>query len=340
MEIVLSAIAAGGLVGASNQYACLLVLSVAARLGIVELAGPMQFMSSFWFIGLVGFLWLVTIAPSFSTYLAPGVMHAVNSVVHFISGFVVPVSSALMGLAAAGVIVNLSPELRAAFDTLQIFNGETGGIGGAGVVIAGASAATAVTLTGLKALAKPMLSAGTGTAGTASAPLFALAENVAAVVLMALAYVLSRIDPWLLVALLGVVLGLSLGLFALGLYQLWRLKKGIGRVLGLLQTHPRAGLAVCVEFFIWGLGWLVWARTARGVVSLLIWLVWLAVFISAQPLITALFALLPPLIPVALLSVNVLLIAVFVGFGLSTAGALLKMVEKETPVGEARISAA
>ena len=60
MELVFAAIAAGGLVGASNQYACLLVLSVAARLGIVELAGPMQFMGSFWFMGLVAVLWVIT----------------------------------------------------------------------------------------------------------------------------------------------------------------------------------------------------------------------------------------------------------------------------------------
>jgi hypothetical protein len=330
MELVLAAIAAGGLVGASNQYACLLVLSIAARLGVVQLAEPMQFMASFWFMGLAGFLWLITIAPAFSSHLAPGVMHAINAVVHFISGFVVPVSSALIGLAAVGVIVNLDPELRAALDTLRIFNGESG-IGGTGLLIAGGSAATAVALTGMKALAKPLLSTASGTAGTASAPAFAIAENIAAVVLMALAYTLSQIDPWLLVGLLGVVVLISLVLFGLGLYQLWRLKKGIGRVLYLLQAHPRAGLSICVEFFVWGLGWLVWKNVGRGAVSLLAWLVWLAVFISIQPIVTAVFVFFPPLIPVALLSANFLMVALFVGLGLGSAGALMKTLEKDLP---------
>ncbi len=341
MEIVFAAIAAGGLVGASDQYACLLVLSIAARLGVVELTGPMAFMSSYWFMGLAGFLWLVTTAPSFSTHLAPGVMHVVNAIVRFLSSFVVPLSSALMGLAAAGVIVNLSPELRAAFETLQLFNGEGGGLTGTGVAVAGGSAAAAVTLTGLKALAKPMIGAGTGTTGTAATPAFALAENVAAVTLMTLAYVLSRIDPWLLVALLGVVLVLTLGLFAFGLYQLWRLKKGLGRVLHLLQVHPRAGLAICVEFFVWGLGWLVWKNLGRGAVSLLAWLVWLTVFLALQPLVAGLLALVPPLIPLALLAANFVMLALFVGCGLGSARALMKHLEKETPPGETpRLAAA
>lgn len=333
MELVFAAIAAGGLVGASNQYACLLVLSVAARLGIVELAGPMQFMGSFWFMGLVAALWVITVAPAFATQLAPGVMHVVNGVIHFVSGFVVPVSSALMGLAAAGVLVNLSPELRAAFETLQLFNGTGGGLTGTGLTVAAGSAVTAAALTGMKALAKPMVSAGTGTAGTASAPAYALAENIAAVVLMTLAYGLSRVDPWLLVGLLGVVLVVSVGVFVLGLYQLYRLKKGVGRVLALLQTRPRAGLAVCVEFFVWGLGWLVWQRPARAAVSLLAWLVWLAVCLAAQPLVAGFFVVFPPAIPLAVLSANAMLALIFVGLGLGSARALLAVVEAEAPAG-------
>lgn len=340
MELVFAAIAAGGLVGASNQYACLLVLSAAARLGWVELAAPMQFMSEWWFMGLVGLLWLVTVAPAFSTHFAPGLMHAVNGVVHFVSGFVVPVSSALMGLAAAGVLVNVSPELRAAFETIQMFNGGTGGLTGTGAAVAAGSAATAVALTGMKALAKPMIGAGTGTTGTVSAPAFALAENAAAILLMALAYWLSRVDPWLLVGLLGAVLLITLGAFAFGLYQLYRLKRGLGRVLRLLETQPRAGLAVCVEFLVWGLGWLAWHNPARGVVMLLAWGVWLAVFISLQPIVAALFAVFPPAIPVALLSANAGLLLVFVGAGLGSARALLRTVEREAPLGRPARAAA
>lgn len=330
MELVFAAISAGGLVGASNQYACLLVLSVAGRLGWVELAAPMQFMTSLWFMGLVGLLWLLTVAPAFSTHFAPGVMHVINGLVHFVSGFVVPVSSALMGLAAAGVLINLSPEMRAAFETLRLFNGQTGALTGSGMTVAVGSAATALTLTGLKALAKPMVSAGSGTAGTVSAPAFALAENVSAIVLMLLAYVLGRINPWWLVGLLGAALMVCAGLFAFGLYQLYRLKKGLGRVVYLLQHQPRAGLAVCVDFFIWGLGWLAWGRPARGAVALLAWSVWLAVFLTLQPLATMLFALFPPAIPFALLSANLVMLALFLNLGAGSARALMQTLERET----------
>lgn len=201
MELVMAAIAAGGLVGASNQYACLLVLGLAARFGWVQLAGPMGFMGEWWFIGVVGVLWLVTIAPALSAQFAPGLMHAVNALVHFVSGFVVPLSAALVALASVGIIVNLSPELQAVIEALKIFNGETGALGATGVTIAAGSAVAASALTGMKALAKPMLSTASGTAGTASAPAFAIAENLAAVALMGLAYALSQIDPWLLAGL-------------------------------------------------------------------------------------------------------------------------------------------
>lgn len=328
MELVMAAIAAGGLVGASNQYACLLVLGLAARFGWVQLAGPMGFMGEWWFIGVVGVLWLVTIAPALSAQFAPGLMHAVNALVHFVSGFVVPLSAALVALASVGIIVNLSPELQAVIEALKIFNGETGALGATGVTIAAGSAVAASALTGMKALAKPMLSTASGTAGTASAPAFAIAENLAAVALMGLAYALSQIDPWLLVGLFGVVLVLSVGLLILGLYQLYRLKKGLGRVLHLLQTHPRAGLAVCVEFCVWGLGWLTWRNPARGAVSLLAWGVWWAVFVSLQAIIAGLFALLPPLIPLALLAANFVMVMIYLSLGIGSARALLHEVER------------
>jgi hypothetical protein len=57
MELVLAAIAAGGLVGVSDQYLSLLILSIASRTGIFQLAEPMQFMSTYWFIGIVTLFW-------------------------------------------------------------------------------------------------------------------------------------------------------------------------------------------------------------------------------------------------------------------------------------------
>ena len=53
MALVFSAIAAGGLVGAANQYACLLVVAIAARAGLVTLSEPMGFMGDWWFIAVV-----------------------------------------------------------------------------------------------------------------------------------------------------------------------------------------------------------------------------------------------------------------------------------------------
>jgi hypothetical protein len=328
MSLILSAISAGGLVGAANQYACLLVVGLAARFGLIQLSGPTTFMGEWWFIGLVALLWLVTSAPSLAQHYAPGLLHIVNSVVHFISGFVVPASSALISLAAVGVIVNLSPEMRAALETLQIFTKEDS-LGPAGLLVAGGSAASAVALTGVKALAKPMISTASGTAGTVSAPAFTIAENVAAVVLMTLAYVLTQIDPRWLIVLFGVVVVLSLGLFFFGLYQLWRLKRGIGRLLYIAQVHPRAGLSIAAEFCVWGVGWLTWKHYGRAVISFCFWVIWLALFSAVQPTVVAMFAVVPFLIPFALLSANFLMLGIFGLVGVGTARALMQTLERE-----------
>jgi hypothetical protein len=138
------------------------------------------------------------------------------------------------------------------------------------------------------------------------------------------------------VALLGVVVVISLGLLLFGLYQLWRLKRGLGRLLVMLQTNPRAGLAVCVEFFVWGLGWLVATSSGRNVgrgsVSLLLWVLWLAFFLSVQPIVIGMFAFFPPLIPLALVGANALMLMLFALFGLNSARALMKTLEREAPL--------
>ncbi len=331
MALVFSAISAGGLVGAANQYACLLVVAIAARFGLVTLSGPMSFMGDWWFIAVVAVLWLISVAPSFSQHLAPGVMHVVNALTHFVNGFVVPVSSALIGLAAAGIILNLDPNFKHLYETLQIFS-TNGGLTGQGLAVAGGSAAAAVTLTAVKGLAKPMISTGSGTAGTFSAPAFTVAENLAAIVLMGLVYGLSQIDPRLLIGLAAVVALFSLALLAYGLYQLYRLKKGVGRVLALAQRDPRAGLAVTSEFVVWGVGWLAYGHYGRAVISLCAWALWVAVFIAAQGVVTALLAVAPPLIPLGIVVVNVALLGVFALIGTGSARSLLHEVERGTPL--------
>ena len=196
MEVMLSAISAGGLVGAGNQYLCLLIVSIAAKTGVIALMPPMRFMESWWFVGIVAFFWLLTIAPAYASALGPGVMNAVNTIVNIVSGFVVPASAALLALASAGAIVAVNPELRDILRSLQLFDADgDGSIGVAGLLIAGGSAVTASTLTVGRFLAKPALSAATGTAGTISAPAYATAENLASVVAMVLLYILMRINP-------------------------------------------------------------------------------------------------------------------------------------------------
>ena len=243
--------------------------------------------------------------------------------------FVVPVSSALIGLAAAGVILNLDPNFKHLYETLQIFS-TNGGLTGDGVAVAGGSAAAAVALTAVKGLAKPMISTGTGTAGSVSAPAFTIAENIAAVVLMGLVYGLSQIDPRLLIGL-AVIVGLfTLALLAYGLYQLYRLKKGIGRLMALAQRDPRAGLAVAADFGVWGIGWLAYGHYGRAVISLCAWGLWLALFVAAQTGVTALLAVAPPLIPLGIVVVNVALLGVFFLVGSASARSLMREVERAT----------
>ncbi len=326
MEIILSAIAAGGLVGIADQYLCLLLLSIGARLGLFQVAPEMGFLTSYWFMGAAAVLWVLTNSPAYASLLAPGVMNVLNTVVNFLSGFVVPLSAGLFALAATGVISGLNPDLEAVLQALRVFN-QDGSLGTTGAAIAGAGALAAVSLTGMKGLAKPAVSAGTRTAGTLSAPLFAALESAASVVIVGLVYLLSKVDPWLLVALLVAVFLLMAALLGYALYQLWKLKKGIGRLLRLAQAQPLAGLSIALEFLVWGAGWLCWKSWGRGLLMLAIWGLWVLAIVFTGSLAAVVFAVFPPLIPVAATLASILLIGLFVGVGLRTAGSLLKHVE-------------
>ena len=283
MELLLSAISTGGLAGAANQYLCLIIISAAAKVGLVSLASPVAFMESWWFIGIVAVFWALTVLPAYGSLLSPGVMNAVNAAVNFVSGFIVPASAALLTLAAAGIIAEMHPDLYDFLRTLQIFDPSGESIGRVGWLMAGGGALAASTLTGAKFLAKPAISTATGTAGTASAPAYATVENVASVVLMALAYVLTQINPWLLVGLLALVMLAVVAVLAWSVYQLWKLGKGVGRVIRLIETRPRAGLSVVAEFLVWGSGWLTWGHWNRGLVRLVLWGLWIAVILAGLP---------------------------------------------------------
>lgn len=339
MQVILSAISAGGLVGASNQYLCLLIVSVAAKTGLISLTPQMRFMESWWFIGIVAVFWLLTIAPAYASALGPGVMNVINSIVNFISGFAVPASAAILALASVGVIVEMNPDLYDVLRSMQLFDTDGDGmIGGAGLLIAGGSALTATVLTGSKFLAKPALSTATGTTGTVSAPIYATVENLASIVLMALFYVLTRINPWLLVGLLLLVTLLVLGTLAYATYQLWRLGKGIGRVIHLIETRPKAGLSVVAEFLVWGSGWLIWKHWNRGIFRLVVWALWLAVIFLVIPAITtvvgAALAVIPPLVALAPIfgaAAEAVTIVVGLYIGLRSARRLMKTFDEAKP---------
>jgi hypothetical protein len=331
MEIILSAIAAGGLVGASDQYLCLLIVAIASKTGLIQLAGPMGFLSSWWFITSSAIFWLISIAPAYASLLTPGIMNVINAIHKFLSGFLIPLSSALVALASVGVITSLNPELQTMLDSLRIFNPD-GGIGATGWAVSGASALVALSVTGIKALTKPMLSAATGTTGHLSAPISITIENILSILLMAGAYLLTKVDPWLLIVLLAVVIILSIILFINAIYQMVRLKRGIGKVLYLAQTNPKAGLAVVAEFFVWGVGWLAWKGWGRGVLMFLIWVLWVAFFISIQGIVIMVFSFVAPAIPFISFAAGAIMVIIFLAIGFGTSGALLKFVEDQLKV--------
>jgi hypothetical protein len=302
MELVLSAISAGGLVGAGDQYLCLVIIAIGSRADLIKLSPQVQFMESWWFIAIAVIFWLLTIAPAYASLLSPGVMNAVNTITNFLSGFLVPVSGALLALASVGIIAEMHPDLQNLLNSLRIF-GESGeGIGALGLLTAGGGAVAATTLNGARFLAKPALSTASGTAGTLSAPIYATVENITSVVLMGLLYLLININPWLLVALLALVTAVILGLLGFGVYQLWRMGKGIGRLIRMIEEWPKAGLSVVAEFLVWGSGWMIWKNWKRGTVRLVLWILWLATVIFLFPAlataVTGAAAIIPPLIPI------------------------------------------
>ena len=325
MQLILSTIAAGGLVGAADQYLCLIIIGVMARLGIITLSPQMGFMESWWFLSIVALFWVVTVVPAYLSSLDPGVTKAFNVAANFLSGFLVPASAAIISLASVGIITSLHPDLKALLETLRIFTAN-GRIAPTGWAIAGGGALTAASLTAVRFLTKP---ATTATVGTLAAPVHATYENTASIVLMSLAYGLAKANPWLVVGLLALVTILTVALLVVAVLQLRRLEKGIGRALHLVQTNPRAGLAVVVEFFIWGVGWLMWRSWARGAIMLVVLALWWVVFLSLEGLALSSLALLPPLAPAAVPAAAGAMTALYAYIGLSSARALLHTLDKE-----------
>ncbi len=331
MELILSTIAAGGLVGAADQYLCLIIIGLMSRLGVITLTPQMQFMGSWWFMSIAALFWLLTVVPAYLSALDPGITKAINTIANFLSGFLVPASAALISLASIGIITQLHPDLKALLETLQVL-GSGGNIGKTGWLIAGGGAVTAASLTGMRFLAKP---ATTVAAGNLAAPVHATYENTASIILMSLAYWLSKANPWLLVGLLALVVVGTLVILGFALYQLWLLKRGIGKVMYLTQTHPRAGLAIIAEFFVWGSGWLMWNVWARGAIMIVALAAWVLLFLSLEGIVGAAFLFAPPLIPIMMTVGAVGMIMVFIAIGLSSARALMQALDERLPTAYA-----
>ena len=189
-------------------------------------------------------------------------------------------------------------------------------------------------LTGAKFLAKPALNTVTGTAGTVSAPIWATLENIASVVLMALLVVLLQIDPWLLVALFAIVTLVILGVLAYTVYRLWKLAKGIGRVVYLVENRPKAGWSIVAEFLVWGAGSMIWQKWSRGIFRLTLWIVWWVALLAIPAIMTlTLGALVVPvlgmLVPVVFVMAEILVLTTGIFFGMRSATSLMKMLDNE-----------
>lgn len=300
MSALLPALAAGGVIGAADQYLCLLLLGVASRMGWIELAPEMMFVESWWFMGIVGLLWVLTVTPAYASFLAPGVANFIYNSINMVSGFVVPASSAIAALASLGIIRNLHPDLETSLMAVRLFD-PAAGLGVAETVVAGGGALTATALMILKALSKPAFSAGSGTMGTVDAPIYATIENLSAVVLMGLIILLVNTDPRWLVVLLITVVVIMLGLFFYALYLLWKLKRGLGLLLVLLQQHPRHGWSIVAESLVWGSGWMLWGYWRRGGIMLLIWFAGASVFTTLLPVAGAMLLFFVPFVALSLM---------------------------------------
>jgi hypothetical protein len=102
---------------------------------------------------------------------------------------------------------------------------------------------------------------------------------------------------------------------------------GIGRALYLAQAEPRAGLSIVTEFFVWGVGWMVWGQWGRAALMLFFLSLWFITFFLAQPLFLSIFAFFPPILPLMSLFSTLILFAIYLGIGLRSAHVLMEYIE-------------
>jgi hypothetical protein len=316
IQQILSSVAAGGTLGASDQYLCLIILSIAAQFDLATLPPEIGFVGSIGFTVFITIIWILTVLPAYGTLLSPGVLNFVNTTVGALSGVFVPASGALLAIATAETTINMHAEA-----------GYTA-IGNSLSAIGGGGALMASIVTFLKFLIKPGLGIVTGTAGTVSAPIYKTVENVMSVVLMGLAYLLLSINPWLLFIFAAmIVVGLVIVL-AFVIYKLWQLGKGVGKIIRIFQANPKVGLSVIVEVFVWGMGWMILKGWRNGIYRLLLWALCALTIVVFFPLIlTPISMMIPPLF-MAIPLIQILLGGMCVYLiGFRSAKSLLETVE-------------
>lgn len=321
MTTIFASIVSGGAIGVADQYLCLLLLSLATRFNLIQLPSEISFMSSDWFTIAIGVVWIATVLPAYGSLIDPVLLRFVNTTIGLFGGILVPASGALLSIATAN-FVGTSETAHSAVQTIayhasSVPNSDLLLIGGGGAFFASL-------FTFIKFLIKPMLATATGMAATtATAATYKTIENVIALVVMTTLYFLASISPWLLILLMAIITLILLTILVFALYQLWKLGQGIGKVIRLFESNPKAGLAVILEPFIWGSGWVLIKGWQSGVNKLALWAVSLFIIWFVLPIV---FFIIPP---IAALIPFIATFAAIYFIGIKSSKKLLETIEKE-----------
>jgi len=322
MTTVFASIVSGGAIGVADQYLCLLLLSLASRFNLIQLPPEVNFMASWWFIIIIGIVWIATVLPAYGSMVDPVFLRFVNTTIGLFSGVLVPASGALLAIATANFVGASSETAHSALQTIAY---HSGGAQNSNLwLIGGGGALCASLFTFVKFLIKPMLATATGMAATtASAAVYKTVENITAVVVMAAIYFLAS-HPWLLILFMAIVSIILLAILIFALYQLWKLGQGIGKVMRLFESNPKAGLAVIMEPFVWGFGWILMKGWNSGGVKLLLWGVSLFVIWFVLPIMLFFIP------PVAAAIPFIATFAAIYFIGLKSARGLFEIIERES----------
>ena len=311
IQMMFAAILSSGTIGVADQYLCLFLLSMASQFNLVQLPAEVHFMASVWFLIIIGVIWVATVLPAYGSLIDPIVLRVVNTTVGLVSGVLTPASGALLALATAYFV---APSTMAHASSSNLW------------VIGGGGAALASTLSFAKFMIKPMIATATGMAATTISPaVYKTVENGLSLVMMAAIYFLGSINPWVLVAFMVVVAVLFLTIIVFTIYQLWKMKQGIGKVLRLFKTNPKAGFALVLETFVWGSGWVLMKGWRAGAFKLVLFALSAAVIWFFLPVIFIFIGPISAVIPF------IASIAVIYLIGLSSSRKLLKTIEGNTP---------